>query len=76
MTATCYDIGALVLRIENDFLATPGLALTLREAQQRFRTDPTTLNAVLGALVDAHVLARTPRGAYARHFPRFAEHAA
>lgn len=76
MTATCYDIGSLVLRIENGFLDTPGLALTLPTAQQQFGVDPTTCKAVLDALVDARVLAQTRAGAYVRHFPRRARHAA
>lgn len=70
MTASCRRIGALVLRIQGHYLETPGLTLTLRDAQRRFGVDGTTCEVVLAALVDAGVLTRTPEGAYARRFPR------
>jgi hypothetical protein len=63
-------IAALVTRIQNDFLDIPDLTLTLSQAQQRFGTDERTCEAVLDALVDANVLARTPGNAYVRLFPR------
>jgi hypothetical protein len=70
MTANCGRIGALVVRMQGDFLETPGLTLTRRGAQHRFGVDETTCEALLGALVDAGVLVRRPDGAYARRFPR------
>lgn len=76
MTATCYDIGSLVLRIENGFLDTPDLALTLPQAQRHFGVDRTTCEAVLDALVDSRVLALTREGSYVRHLPRLSQHAA
>jgi hypothetical protein len=75
-TASCHQIGSLVIRIQNEFLETPGLALTPPKAQRRFGIDETTCDAVLGALADAHVLARSRDGAYVRHLPRPAAHAA
>lgn len=60
---------ALVVQMQDDFLDTPTLDLTLAEAAQRFKTDGVTCEAVLGTLVDAGVLARTPRGTYVRFFP-------
>lgn len=76
MTATCDQIASLVTRMQNEFLDTPRLTLTLPRAQQRFGVDETTAEAVLGALVDARVLARTADNAYVRLFPRPARHAA
>jgi len=70
MTASCGRIGALVMRMQGRYLETPGLTLTLRDAQRRFGVDETTCEAVLAALVDAGVLTRMPDGAYARLFPR------
>lgn len=70
MSLSSRGIGALVTTIQNDFLDLPGLMLTVSQAQQRFGTDETTCEAVLGALVDAHVLARTPDSSYIRFFPR------
>lgn len=60
---------ALVLRVQDEFLDTPALDLTLAEAQRRFGMDALTSQAVLGALVDAGVLARTDRETYVRFFP-------
>ena len=64
---------ALVMRMQDDFLKSATLTLTVPEAEQRFRVDRTTCEAVLGALVEAHVLARTREGTYARFFPRLAQ---
>ena len=60
---------ALVVQVQHDFLETPALNLTLAEATRRFKADGVTCEAVLGALVDAGVLARAPGGAYVRFFP-------
>ena len=57
------------MRIQNDFLDDPALKLTLPRAQARFGVDAVTGEAVLGALLDAGVLARTPDGAYVRLLP-------
>ena len=70
MSLNCWRIAALVTKIQNDFLDIPGLTLTLSQARNRFGTDERTCDAVLGALVDAHVLARTPDNSYVRFFPR------
>ena len=72
MASNCGRIQALVMRIQNDFLDNPALRLTVSRAQVRFGVDALTGEAVLGALVDAGVLARTPDGAYVRLFPRSA----
>ena len=72
MTASCDSIGSLVLRMQGHYLETPGLTLTVRDAQRRFSVDETTCEAVLAVLVDAGVLTKTQEGAYARLFPRLA----
>jgi hypothetical protein len=76
MTASCRELGSLVLRVQNDFLDTPGLALTLPKAQRHFGLDRPTCEAVLGMLADAGVLATTRGSAFVRRFPRLARHAA
>ena len=70
MTWNAARIQTLVMRMQNDYLETPALALTLPQAQRRFGVDATACEAVLGALVDAGVLTCTPDGAYRRWFPR------
>jgi len=69
MHAPCNRIGALVTRIQDDFLDTPALALTLGDAARRFRVDADTCRALLDVLVDATVLTNRA-GTYVRHFPR------
>jgi hypothetical protein len=75
MTFAARQIESLVLGIQDAFLNQPTLQLTLTAAARQFGLDRFTCRAVLGALVDAHVLARTQDGRYHRHFPRQA-HAA
>ena len=70
MTATARQIELLVLRIQGAFLNQPTLRLTLSAAARQFGLDGFTCQAVLGALVDAHVLARTADGVYLRHDQR------
>jgi len=70
VTSNCGRIQALVMRIQNDFLDNPAMRLTVPRAQVRFGVDALTGEAVLRALVDAGVLARTPDGAYVRFLPR------
>jgi hypothetical protein len=72
MSVSCGRIATLVMKIQNEFLDKAGLTLTLSQAQNRFGADEITCEAVLGALVDAKVLAKTPDGAYIRFFPRLA----
>jgi predicted transcriptional regulator of viral defense system len=56
--------------MQSAFLDTPGLTLTVRDAERRFDVDEITCQAVLGVLADAGVLARTPHGVYSRFVPR------
>lgn len=72
MTSNSSWLGALVMRVQGDFLERPTLRLTLSEAQRRFGVDRISCDAVLGVLVDAQVLTRTRHGAYMRFFPRAA----
>jgi hypothetical protein len=69
MTATCQQIGNLVLRVETPFLDMPGLTLTAEQARHCFDLDVPTCRAVLDALTEARVLAKTPDGAYRRFYP-------
>jgi len=70
MTSNCDRIGALVMRMQGEFLESPTLRLTLPEAERRFGVDRATCDAVLGALVEATVLARTSQGVFMRFFPQ------
>ena len=70
MNLNCRRIAAFVIKIHNHFLDTPSVTLTLSQAQRRFGLDEITCDAVLNALVEARVLARTSEGAYVRFFPR------
>ena len=63
------QIEDLVMRIEGEFLETPGLMLTVAEAQRRFGIDEITCEAVLDALVDSGVLFRTRDRVYGRLYP-------
>jgi hypothetical protein len=73
MTTNAGHIEKLVTRIQSEFLDTPSLRLTLPQATRRFAIDRISCEAVLGALVDAGVLARSEGGTYTRFFPRLAE---
>ena len=57
------------MRIEGAFLESPGLRLTVTEAERRFAADEITCQAVLDALVDSAVLFRTRDRVYGRLFP-------
>ncbi len=69
MTQARGHVEALVMTIQGAFLKDPHLALTAAQAPQRFGADEITCDAVLRALVDAHVLAKTNAGTYVRLFP-------
>lgn len=60
------------MRIEGEFLDTPGLRLTVSQAGRRFGADEVTCEAVLDALVDSAVLFKTPDRVYGRLFPHAA----
>ena len=69
MTQNRRRIEDVLMRIEGAFLDTPGLRLTVAEAQRRFGIDEITCEAVLDALVDSAVLFKTSDRVYGRLFP-------
>ena len=73
MTLNPDRVGELVVRMQGAFLDAPTLAIRLPDAERRFGVDRIMCEAVLAALVDAQVLARTRDGAYVRFFPRRAD---
>ena len=68
MTRT--QIEALVMRIQDAFLAAPALTLRLPEAARTFGLDVDTCREILETLFAAGVLTKTPQSAYARLYPR------
>ena len=72
MTPTCDQIQALVTRVQDAFLDDPALHLTLPRAQRHFGLDPRICSAILGTLVEAHVLVKTPDEEYFRYIPHAA----
>jgi hypothetical protein len=60
----------LVVRMQQAFLDTPALRLTLPQACRRFSTSGAMCAAVLNVLVEAGVLSRTSQGQYFRLIPR------
>lgn len=72
MTASRSRIENLILRIQNDFLRDPALALNKTMAQRRFDIDDVTCAGVLGALVAAGVLTEHDE-TYRRYFPQAAK---
>jgi hypothetical protein len=69
MTASSKRITDILLKIQDAFLDTPGLAITLREATLLFGVDELTCAAILRTLVESNVLTRTRAGNYVRQFP-------
>jgi hypothetical protein len=53
-------------RVKGEYLEMPGLALTTKQAQRLWGLDRESCDALLGALVDASFLKRTPDGAFVR----------
>lgn len=75
MVTNGFPVDTLVMRIQGEFLDRPALHLTIPQAARHFAIDRVSCEAVLDALVDARVLARSTDGAYTRFFPPLA-HAA
>jgi hypothetical protein len=69
MTPTRFEIEALVLRIQDEFLRTPAVRLTLNQIARQLKASISLCKAVLRVLIDARVLAETPGGAYQRFYP-------
>jgi hypothetical protein len=66
---TASHIQSLIMTIQNEFLETPNLALTLSAASKRFGVERTACEVLLAALVDAHVLTTANETTYVRNFP-------
>jgi hypothetical protein len=69
MTPTRSEIEALVMQIQEEFLRTPAVRLTLAQITRRLHASTSLCKAVVRVLVDARVLAETPGGVYERFFP-------
>ena len=69
MMVTRKHIADALLRIQDAFLDTPGLTVTLDEARLLFGVDHITCAAVLKTLAESNVLTRTRAGAYIRQYP-------
>jgi hypothetical protein len=76
MALDCGRLQSLVMKMQQAFLDTTALTLTLSQAERRFAVDAVTCEAVLGALVSSGVLTITATGQYVRFFPRVARGAA
>jgi hypothetical protein len=55
-----------VRRVKREYVDLPGLRLTQPQAQRLWGLDREACEALLGALVDARFLHRTPEGAFVR----------
>jgi len=53
-------------RIRGEYIEMPGLRLTTAQAQRLWGLDRAACDALMGALVDAKFLVRTPGGAFVR----------
>ena len=69
MAPTRSEIEALVVRIQEEFLHSPAVRLTLNQLALRVDASLVLCKAILRVLVDAKVIAETPGGAYQRFFP-------
>ena len=56
----------VLVRIKAEYLALPGLRLSLAQAQRVWDLDTVTCEALLGALVDARFLSRARDGSFQR----------
>jgi hypothetical protein len=56
----------VIRRVQGEFMEMPGLRLTEAQARRLWGLDADSCGALLGALVDAKFLFRTPDGAFMR----------
>jgi hypothetical protein len=61
-----------MMRIRADFVDQPALVLTPSQAARRFALDVDACTAILAALLNRGLLAKTQDGAYTTLFPRCA----
>ena len=69
MTSKGNRICTLMMEIQDAFLTTPDLTMSINEAVRRFGADRTMCAASLDALVDARVLGPAGDGRYESSFP-------
>lgn len=70
MTSKRNRICTLMTEIQDAFLTTPDLTMSINNAVRRFGADRLTCEAILQALVDARVLTATAHGRYESSFPQ------
>ena len=56
----------MLRRVQGEFLEMPGMRLTEAQAQRLWGLDAVACRALLGVLVDAKFLCKTPDGAFMR----------
>ena len=76
MAAKRAEIEALVISIQQEFLQSPAVRLSLNQIAQRVDASLVMCKAVLRVLVDARVLTQAPGGEFQRFFPHVARTAA
>ena len=69
MAPTRFEIEALVVRIQEEFLQSPRVRLTLNQIACRVDASLVLCKAILRVLLDARVIAETPGGVYQRFVP-------
>ena len=69
MAPTRSEIEALVVRIQEEFMHSPAVRMTLNQVALRVDASLVLCKAILRVLIDAKVIAETPGGVYERFFP-------
>jgi len=69
MQETMQSTVDLIGRVRGEFLEMPGLQVTTDQARRLWGLDAQTCQRLLGVLVEARFLARTPEGRYRRVEP-------
>jgi Fic family protein len=69
MVAIAVPVKADLIRLRNEFLAMPGLCLTVPQAARLLSVAEPEARRLLNALVEEGLLLRPVRGCYRRHPP-------
>jgi hypothetical protein len=69
MAAMRSEIEAVVVRIQEEFLHSPAVRLSLNEIARRVDASLVLCKAVLRVLIDARVIVESPGGFYQRFIP-------
>ena len=69
MAPTRSEIEALVMRIQEEFLYSSSVRLTLDQIARRVDASLVMCRAILRVLIDARVVAEAPGGVYQRFMP-------